>query len=86
MRSRQTMHRLEVGLRLLKRDQERGAAPPPGAVTRADIARRAGLSKAVIRDVERLFAARLAAAILADPDCPRQMARMASTFLSRLSL
>jgi hypothetical protein len=75
---------LAAGLRRLKRDQESGKAPPVGVVSRAAIARRAGVSEDVIRGIERVFAARLAAAILRDPAAPTHLTRAAERFLAKL--
>jgi transcriptional regulator with XRE-family HTH domain len=84
MISPQTDLKLAKGLRRLAKDQRRGSAPPPGEVSRADIARRAGVSEITIANIERLFAARLAAALLNDPSTPTNLIRQARLTISKL--
>jgi transcriptional regulator with XRE-family HTH domain len=55
-----TAAKLDHGLASLALDQLRGIAPPPGKVSVAEIARRAGLSEATVAQVERIALAKLA--------------------------
>lgn len=84
MLSPRTEKKLADGLLILAVEQAVGAAPPDGEVTRADIARRAGVSETTILNIERLFQARLANAILEDPKAPRHLTRFARAIIENL--
>lgn len=72
---------IDSGLAALRAAQARGEAPPPG-MSRADLARHAGLSEATIRRIEATFRARLAAALLSDESTPVSIARLVSRSLT----
>jgi len=74
---------LDTALASLRADQERGIAPPPGAVTQAEIARRAGLSEASIRNIEQVAIAKLAAGLLRQGDLPPRVTAALRNYLSR---
>ena len=80
-----TAAKLATGLAQLEQEQEAGEAPPPGQVTRADLARRTGVSEATIYKIECVFKARLASAILQDPDAPPHLAKLALSALKHFS-
>lgn len=61
-----TAAKIDAGLLQLEIDQRTGAAPPPGEVSLADLATRAGVSEATILDLQRLALAKLARALRAD--------------------
>lgn len=84
MLSPKTEAKLAAGLRRLAEDQAGGKAPMPGEVTRAEIARRAGVSESTIANIERLFAARLALSLLNDPDTSPHLARTAAAVIAKL--
>lgn len=69
-----TAAKLDHGLAKLALDQLRGQAPPPGKVSLADLARRAGVSEATVLKVERIALAKVAAA-LGQTDLPPNLAR-----------
>ena len=77
-----TAAKLDHGLAKLALDQMTGEAPPPGEVTLADLARRAGVSEATVLKVERMARAKVAARLLADPDLPPQLVKRISQLLS----
>lgn len=77
-----TAAKIDHGLAALRLDQLTGAAPPPGEVSVHDIARRAGVSPATIQKLELIARAKIANAILADPDLPPSMARKLSSLLN----
>lgn len=84
MLSPRTDAKLTKGLRRLAQDQRRGHAPPAGEVTRADIARRAGVSEGTILNIERMFAARVALGLINDPETPKHLVRAARSYLSSI--
>lgn len=61
-----TAAKIDAGLLQLELDQRTGKAPPPGEVSLADLAQRAGVSEATILDLQRLALAKLARALRAD--------------------
>lgn len=73
-----TDSKLATALRQLREEQARGEAPPPGEVSRAELARRAGVSKDTIARIEGIFRARLTASLLAEPDLPLQIRKKIS--------
>jgi hypothetical protein len=68
-----TASKLDQALAALRDEQARGEAPPPGEVSRAELARRAGVCEATIAHIERTFRARLAAALISDPSTPAHL-------------
>lgn len=74
---------LDTALASLRADQERGIAPPPGAVTQAELARRAGISEAAIRKAEQVAIAKLAAGLLRQGDLPPRVTAALLDYLSR---
>lgn len=68
-----TATKIDNGLAKLAMDQMEGIAPPPGQVTLADIARRAGVSEATVYKIERVALAKLHAAICQDPKLLSQL-------------
>lgn len=68
-----TAAKLDQGLAKLAMDQLEGTAPPPGQVSLADIARRAGLSEKCILDFERITLAKVYHALLQDPQLLSQL-------------
>jgi transcriptional regulator with XRE-family HTH domain len=81
-----TATKLDAALAFLREQQSSGEAPPPGEVTRAELARRAGVSEDTIARIERQFRARLAAALLSYPDLPRHLSRRIASSISPSSL
>lgn len=69
-----TAARIDAGLLQLEIDQRTGHAPPPGEVSLADLATRAGVSEATILDLQRLALAKLARGLRAD-GLPPHLAR-----------
>lgn len=63
MLSPKTNAKLAKALRQLAADQAAGNAPPPGEISREELARRAGISPGTVQNIEIMFAARLAAAL-----------------------
>lgn len=76
-----TAEKLDQALAKLREDQARGEAPPPGEVSQAELARRAGFSKKVIASIEQNFRAQVAARLLAEPDLPFHLRRALSSLL-----
>lgn len=62
-----TAAKIDHGLAKLALDQLNGQAPPPGQVSLADLAKRAGVSEATILKIERMALAKLHSAISQDP-------------------
>lgn len=79
MITRPTAEKIDHGLRALRIAQAKGEAPPPGAISNAELARRCGVSEDTI---DRLFHIALAkvAARLSPDDLPPHLARRASRF------
>lgn len=73
MLSEITAAKVDHGLASLAVDQLTGKAPPPGQISRAELARRAGVSETVISKIERIALAKAAAAILSQPDLPAHL-------------
>lgn len=80
--SRTTARKLDEGLATLVIEQGFGLAPEPGSVSRADIARRAGVSEGTIANLEKLALAKVAAALRETPDLPPHIARAIARFLN----
>lgn len=78
-----TAAKIDHGLARLALDQLTGAARPPGEVTLSDIARRADVSEATIRQIEKTALAKIAAGLLAQGDLPPHLARQISQALSK---
>ena len=66
MLQKRIAEKIDEGLRQLKADQEDGNAPPPGKITRAELARRSGVSEATIYKIEMIALAKAYAYILQD--------------------
>lgn len=79
----ETAAKIDQGIRLLRADQQRLLAPPPGSpgALRA-LAERAGVSEATIRHVEAIALARVGAALLSDPDLPPHLRKLAANYLT----
>lgn len=58
--------KIDQGLAKLAEDQKAGIAPPPGEVSLAEIARRAGVSDATVLNIERIALAKVHAALIKD--------------------
>ena len=67
-----TAAKIDHGLAALQLDQLTGKAPSTASL--AEIAKRAGVSVATVRQVERLALAKVAKALAADPDVPAPLA------------
>lgn len=78
MISETTAARIDHGLASLALDQLRGTAPPPGQVSTAEIARRAGVSEATVAKLQMIALAKLARHLTADPE----LAPLISRYLS----
>ena len=65
MLTEKTAAKIDDGLVQLVADQLVGAAPPPGKVSIADLADRAGVTVSTIRKIERIALAKVAAGLLA---------------------
>jgi hypothetical protein len=78
-----TLARIDHGLASLAMDQLRGVAPPPGQVSPEEIARRAGVSKSSVLRLEMIAKAKLAAALISDPELPPHLRRKLAATLSR---
>lgn len=76
-----TAAKLDHGLASLALDQLEGKAPPPGEVSLAELARRAGVSEATVQKVERIALAKVAAR-LAEGNLPPHLARRIARQLS----
>lgn len=76
-----TAAKIDHGLAKLALDQMTGDGPPPGSVSLADLARRAGVSEATILKVERMALAKIAAR-LADGPLPPHLTRKLTRILS----
>ncbi len=59
--------KIDQGLAKLAEDQKAGIAPPPGEVSLAEIARRAGVSDSTILKLERIALAKVHAALIKEP-------------------
>ncbi len=79
-----TDQKLAKALRRIRKAQASGEGPLPGEWSRAALARRCGVSEETILNMERLFQARLAAAILADPASPKPLLRAAAIAIAKL--
>jgi hypothetical protein len=75
-----TAAKIDAGLLQLEIDQRTGQAPPPGEVSLADLASRAGVSEATILDLQRLALAKLARALRAD-GLPPHLASLACSLI-----
>ena len=73
-----TEAKIDHGLAKLAMDQLTGEAPPPGGVTHADIAVRAGVSKATIIRIERIALAKVQRALLSSDIDPSILKRLQS--------
>lgn len=80
-----TARKLDEGLAALVIEQRLGLAPEPGSVSRADIARRAGVSEGTIANLEKLALAKVAIALRQTPDLPPHLYRAICRFLSHPS-
>lgn len=78
-----TAAKIDHGLAKLALDQLAGEAPPPGQVTLADLARRAGVSEATILKIERIALAKVAARLAAE-QLPPHLERRAALALSAI--
>jgi len=60
--------KIDKGLAKLAEDQKAGIAPPPGEVSLAEIARRAGVSYSTVLNIERMALAKVYAALIKEPE------------------
>lgn len=82
MLSALTAAKIDHGLAKLALDQITGDGPPPGAVSLAALAHRAGVSEATILKLERMALAKVTARLLADPEIPPHLIRRIARVLS----